>query len=57
MVNSNKSNSPPLSEKKFVKTVLICSCFCMPPLPFTTEQTSQDKRSQTCMLHVQDIAG
>ena len=24
---------------------------------FTTEETSQDKRSQTCMLHVQDIAG
>ena len=45
MVNSNRSNSPPLSEKKFMETFYSEVVFACRRCLFTTEQTSQNKRS------------
>ena len=58
MVNSNRSNSPPLSEKKFMETVFILKLFLHAAAAFLQQsRPARTREVQTCMLHVHDIAG
>ena len=57
-MNSNRSNSPPLSEKKFMETVFILKLFLHAAAAFLQQsRPARTREVQTCMLHVHDIAG
>ena len=51
MVNSNRSNSPPLSEKKFMETVFILTLFLHAAAAFLQQsRPEQEKFKHACCM-------